>query len=433
MILVLGLIGAGVFVGWVIGHYADRQTKTVTVAAGSASPAAPTKINAAPAFSIDDLAADPTDNWITNGGSLSNQRYSPLTEIDDVERLRPQGRVDDAPRSSAARREVLGREPAARLRRRHLRPDRPGRRLRGERRHRQDPLEARGATSTRRSAPSAAAGRAAASRSATARSTSASSTASSSRSTRRRARRSGRRRSLPWQHGYSITGAPLYYRRPRDHRRLRRRVRDPRARSPPSTRRPARRPGASTRSPVPARPATTRGRRPATRGKHGGAPVWQTPSVDPKLGLLYFTTGNAGPDNNGSARAGQEPLTPRRCVALDAKTGQAQVVLPDGSSRHLGLRRAEPDRPLRREDRRQDACTASARPRRPAGSTCLTARRASRSSRSPEKPVPQNAYQKTSPTQPFPSYAPVVPHRCRTPQYAGGREDAAGRRKRQEA
>lgn len=24
----------------------------------------------------------PTENWITNGGSLANQRYSPLTQID---------------------------------------------------------------------------------------------------------------------------------------------------------------------------------------------------------------------------------------------------------------------------------------------------------------------------------------------------------------
>jgi len=28
--------------------------------------------------------------------------------------------------------------------------------------------------------------------------------------------------------------------------------------------------------------------------------VWQTPSVDPKLGLMYFSTGNASPDLDGS-------------------------------------------------------------------------------------------------------------------------------------
>src|SRR5690606_21329235 len=34
----------------------------------------------------------------------------------------------------------------------------------------------------------------------------------------------------------------------------------------------------------------------------GGAPIWQTPAVDPDLGLLYFSTGNAAPDVDGSKR-----------------------------------------------------------------------------------------------------------------------------------
>src|SRR6476660_1601022 len=55
--------------------------------------------------------------------------------------------------------------------------------------------------------------------------------------------------------------------------------------------------------------------------QHGGAPVWQTPSVDPQLGLLYFSTGNAGPDNNGSRRAGKN-LYAASMVALDVKTGK---------------------------------------------------------------------------------------------------------------
>jgi quinohemoprotein ethanol dehydrogenase len=55
--------------------------------------------------------------------------------------------------------------------------------------------------------------------------------------------------------------------------------------------------------------------------KHGGAPVWQTPSVDPQLGLLYFSTGNASPDFNGAARAGDN-LFASSIVALDAKTGK---------------------------------------------------------------------------------------------------------------
>ena len=35
----------------------------------------------APAFTSEQLSKDPLNNWITNGGSLYNQRYSPLNEI----------------------------------------------------------------------------------------------------------------------------------------------------------------------------------------------------------------------------------------------------------------------------------------------------------------------------------------------------------------
>jgi quinohemoprotein ethanol dehydrogenase len=55
--------------------------------------------------------------------------------------------------------------------------------------------------------------------------------------------------------------------------------------------------------------------------KHGGASVWQTPAVDPKLGLLYFSTGNASPDFNGAARPGDN-LFSSSIVAIDATTGK---------------------------------------------------------------------------------------------------------------
>jgi quinohemoprotein ethanol dehydrogenase len=54
--------------------------------------------------------------------------------------------------------------------------------------------------------------------------------------------------------------------------------------------------------------------------KHGGAPVWQTPAVDPELGLLYFSTGNTAPDFDGSDRKGDN-LFANSIVAIDAKTG----------------------------------------------------------------------------------------------------------------
>src|SRR4051812_29345386 len=39
------------------------------------------KLATAPAFSAEELNALPTEQWITNGGTLANQRYSPLDEI----------------------------------------------------------------------------------------------------------------------------------------------------------------------------------------------------------------------------------------------------------------------------------------------------------------------------------------------------------------
>ena len=55
--------------------------------------------------------------------------------------------------------------------------------------------------------------------------------------------------------------------------------------------------------------------------QHGGASVWQTPAVDPELGLLFFSTGNPGPDFNGAVRAGDN-LFSASIVAVDARTGR---------------------------------------------------------------------------------------------------------------
>lgn len=48
------------------------------------------KSTVAPAFTAAELADPPTDNWSTNGGSLSNQRYSPLSRVStaNVKRLK---------------------------------------------------------------------------------------------------------------------------------------------------------------------------------------------------------------------------------------------------------------------------------------------------------------------------------------------------------
>jgi quinohemoprotein ethanol dehydrogenase len=54
---------------------------------------------------------------------------------------------------------------------------------------------------------------------------------------------------------------------------------------------------------------------------HGGAAIWQTPAVDPALGLLYFSTGNPAPDLHGDVRAGNN-LYSVSILALEAKTGK---------------------------------------------------------------------------------------------------------------
>jgi quinohemoprotein ethanol dehydrogenase len=55
--------------------------------------------------------------------------------------------------------------------------------------------------------------------------------------------------------------------------------------------------------------------------EHGGATVWQTPAIDPELGLLYFSTGNPGPDFNGAVRTGDN-LFSLSTVAIDVETGE---------------------------------------------------------------------------------------------------------------
>jgi alcohol dehydrogenase (cytochrome c) len=55
--------------------------------------------------------------------------------------------------------------------------------------------------------------------------------------------------------------------------------------------------------------------------RHGGAPIWDITAIDPQLGLLYFSTGNAGPDFYGGGRAGAN-LFAASIVALHYKTGK---------------------------------------------------------------------------------------------------------------
>jgi quinohemoprotein ethanol dehydrogenase len=409
LLFVALLVPAGVL-GYVFGHSERQKTKTVIETPATAAKAL---IKPAPKFSTGDLAANASDDWITNGGSLWNQRYSSLDQINDsnvaqlkgvwLTHLRKSGIAakysgesqpleyqgiiyvptgqDDVFAVNAATGEILWEYQA------HL--DQTisvvccgwesrgvaigdGRVYIGQLDGKLVALDQQ----TGQVAWSTAVAR--------------------------------------WQDGYSITSAPLY------------------VNGMVIT-------GVSggefgTRGSVTAYDATT-GKQvwrfytipgPGQTGhdtwpqtgnawKAGGAPVWQTPSVDPKLGLLYFTTGNAGPDNNGSARAGKNLFT-ASMVALDLQTGKLrwayQMVHHDiwdydapsptilfdasvhGGNVH-GIGEASKTGWLYLLNRE------TGRPLFP----------------SPETKVPQNAQQKTWPTQPTPSYAPVVPHVPTQAQY----------------
>jgi quinohemoprotein ethanol dehydrogenase len=142
--------------------------------------------------------------------------------------------------------------------------------------------------------------------------------------------------------------------------------------------------------------------------EHGGAPVWQTPAVDPELGLMYFSTGNASPDLDGSRRKGDN-LFAASIVAVDAKTGEyrwhfqqvhhdiwdydspSPVVLFDveiDGEEHKGIAEASKTGWLYLLDRET-------------GKPLLPIE---------EKAVPQLAGQATAKTQPIPSYPPFFSH-----------------------
>jgi quinohemoprotein ethanol dehydrogenase len=71
-------------------------------------------------------------------------------------------------------------------------------------------------------------------------------------------------------------------------------------------------------------PATWAG----TSWQHGGASIWGTPTFDPTLNMVYFSTGNAFPWTWAGNRAGTN-LYATSIVALDATSGELQWFFQD--------------------------------------------------------------------------------------------------------
>jgi quinohemoprotein ethanol dehydrogenase len=142
--------------------------------------------------------------------------------------------------------------------------------------------------------------------------------------------------------------------------------------------------------------------------QYGGAAVWQTPAVDAKHGLIYFSTGNAGPDFNGSLRKGDN-LFSVSIVAIEAKTGKYRWHFQQV---HHDLWDYDSPSPVVLFDMnyKGQAREAAAEIGKTGWVYILDRVTGKPLIGIDEMPVPQEARQNTAATQPFPVGDPVVPH-----------------------
>jgi alcohol dehydrogenase (cytochrome c) len=413
LVLVVGLVLIAVSVVGLATRTGGDEQGHETVA-GGAQHAGLTPIQAAPQFTADELAAEPSDGWITNGGSLANQRYSPADEItsDNVGDLKGVWMT-------------------------HLRGSAVAAKFSAE----SQPIVYKGTMYVPTGADDVFAVDVATGRirwQYKAHLSDKNTSVCCGWTSRGVAigdgrvylgqlngelvaldQRTGKKvwtaRIESWRNGYTITHAPLYY----DGRvytgvsggeyRARGRLTAVDAKTGKIDWRFFTVPG-------PGQVGHDTWPKGNDAWKHGGAPIWQTPAVDPELGLLYFSTGNASPDDDGHARAGDNLFT-ASIVAIDAKTGayrwHFQQVHHDiwdyDSPNPVVLFDAE----IGGQTRQALAQTSKT------GWTYVLDRKTGKPILPVhERPVPQNAYQRTSKTQPFPESDPIIPHTVSDAQYA---------------
>ena len=214
---------------------------------------------------------------------------------------------------------------------------------------------------------------------------------------------------MPWQQGYTITSAPLYY----DGRvytglsggeyGIRGRVTAYDAKTGKMLWRFYTIPG-------PGQVGNDTWPQAGDAWKHGGAPVWQTPAVDPDLGLLYFSTGNASPDLDGSQRAGDN-LFASSIVAIDAKTGKYRWHFQEV---HHDIWDYDAPSPVVLFDVTVNGKLVHGlgEPGKTGWEYLLDRETGKPVYGITEKPVPQSKWDQehTSPTQPFPDSGAFVPH-----------------------
>jgi quinohemoprotein ethanol dehydrogenase len=153
----------------------------------------------------------------------------------------------------------------------------------------------------------------------------------------------------------------------------------------------------------------------------GGASIWNTPALDPQLGLVYFAVGNCGPDYDGSMREGDN-LFCASVLAVNAKTGAYAWHFQEVHHDIWDYDAASPvvlfDTVINGQPRK-----AAAQAGRTGWVYILDRTNGKPLIGVEERPVPQEPRQKTAKTQPFPLGDAIVPQ-CAEPMPASGYEKA---------
>ncbi len=143
---------------------------------------------------------------------------------------------------------------------------------------------------------------------------------------------------------------------------------------------------------------------------HGGGAIWLDGVYDPKLGLQYYVTGNAVPQYGGEYRPGDNLYTDS-VVALDNKTGQLrwyyQIVHHDIWEADIA------EAPVLFDAKVKGKAVKAIGAMRTDGYLFMLDRATGKPLQEiEERPVPQDAYQQTARTQPYPVGAQAVLPDC---------------------
>ncbi len=144
--------------------------------------------------------------------------------------------------------------------------------------------------------------------------------------------------------------------------------------------------------------------------KRGGAGIWNTPTVDPDLNMVYFSTSNASPDYYGGQRAGDNLFT-ASIVAIDATTGEYKWHYQQVHHDLWDLDSPSPTVFVEGEMEGEER-EGVAQPSKTGMLYILDRETGEPIFPIEEKPVPQDPSEKTAKTQPYtklPPFSPVKP------------------------